>query len=225
MADAYKIEVHKRDAMGSHDVKNLRKEGKIPGVYYSTDSKSSIPFYILGTDLTLAIRSGAHLYQVSVGGKLRNVIFKEVQYHPVTDNILHIDIYGVSLKDKIDIKVPLHLVGDAKGVTTDGGHLTQSLNDIDIKCLPTEIPEFIEVDVTEIGINESLYVKDVVAPENVEITATEDLVVASITLGITEDDLVTETAEDDEFTFEDTDGEPSKDEDTDSESESSSEEG
>ena len=225
MADAYKIEVHKRDAMGSRDVKNLRKEGKIPGVYYSTDSKSSIPFYILDTDLTLAFRSGAHLYQVSVGGKLRNVIFKEVQYHPVTDDILHIDIYGVSLKEKIDIKVPLRLIGDAKGVTTDGGHLTQSLNDIDIKCLPTEIPEFIEVDVAEIGINESLYVKDVVAPENVEITATEDLVVASITLGITEDDLITETAEDDEFTFEDTDGEPSQDEDTDSESESSSEEG
>jgi len=225
MADAYKIEVHKRDEMGSRNVKGLRKEGKIPGVFYSSDSKSSIPFYMLDSDLILAFRSGAHLYQVSVGGKLRNVIFKEVQYHPVTDDIIHIDIYGVSLKEKIDIKVPLHLIGEPKGVAVDGGHLTQSLNDIDIKCLPTEIPEFIEVDVTEIGINESLYVKDVVAPENVEITASEDLVVTSITLGITEEDLVTETAEDDEFTFEDTDGEPSQDEDADSESESSSEEG
>ncbi len=224
MADAFKIEVHKRDEMGSRDVKGLRKEGKIPGVYYSADSKNSIPFYIIDSDLTQAFRSGAHLYQVSVGGKLRNVIFKEVQYHPVTDDILHIDIYGVSLKEKIDIKVPVHLIGDAKGVSIDGGHLTQSLNDIDIKCLPTEIPEFLEADVTELGINETMYVKDLTAPENVEITASEDLVVASITHGITEDDLVTETAEDDDFTFEDTEGEaPASDES--SGDESGSEEG
>jgi large subunit ribosomal protein L25 len=94
MADAYKIEVHKREEMGSRNVKGLRKEGKIPGVYYSSDSKNSIPFYMLDSDLILAFRSGAHLYQVSVGGKPRNVIFKEVQYHPVTDDIVHIDIYG-----------------------------------------------------------------------------------------------------------------------------------
>ena len=207
MADAFKIEVHKRDEMGSRDVKGLRKEGKIPGVYYSADSKNSIPFYIIDSDLTQAFRSGAHLYQVSVGGKSRNVIIKEVQYHPVTDKIIHLDIYGVSLKDKIDIKVPLHLVGDAKGVSMDGGHLTQSLNDIDIKCLPTEIPEFLEADVTELGINETMYVKDLTAPENIEITAPEDLVVASVTHGITEEDLVSETPEDEDFTFEDTDGE------------------
>ena len=205
MADAYKIEVHKRDEMGSRYVKSLRKEGKIPGVYYSSDSKKSIPFYMVDSDLISAFKSGAHLYQVSIGGKLRNVIFKEVQYHPVTDDIIHIDIYGVSLKAKIDIKVPLHLIGEAKGVAIDDGHLTQSLNDIDIKCLPTEIPEYIEIDVSEIGLNESLYVKDVTPPENVEITTSEDLVVASITHGISEEDLVTETADEDEFLFEESD--------------------
>ena len=205
MADAYKIEVHKREEIGSRDVRSLRKEGKIPGVYYSSDSKKSTPFYMVDSDLISAFKSGAHLYRVSVGGKLRNVIFKEVQYHPVTDDIIHIDIYGVSLKAKIDIKVPLHLIGEAKGVEIDGGHLTQSLNDIDINCLPTEIPEYIEIDVSEIGLNESLYVKDVTAPENVEITTSEDLVVASITHGISDEDLVTETADEDEFLFEESD--------------------
>ena len=206
MADAYKIEVHKRDEMGSRDVRSLRKEGKIPGVYYSSDSKKSIPFYMVDSDLISAFKSGAHLYQVSVGDKIRNVIFKEVQYHPVTDDVIHIDIYGVSLKIKIDIKVPLHLIGEAKGVAIDDGHLTQSLNDIDIKCLPGEIPEFIEIDVSEISLNESLYVRDIIAPENVEITTTEDLVVASITHGISEEDLVTETDDDEEeFLFEESD--------------------
>ena len=134
---------------------------------------------------------------------MRNVIFKEVQYHPVTDDILHIDLYGVSLKEKIDIKVHLHIIGIAKGVSVDGGHLTQSLNDIDIKCLPTKIPEFIEVDVEEIGINESLYVKDITPPEDVEITSSEDLVVVSITHGISDSDLETEVVDEEEFTFDD----------------------
>jgi len=219
MADAYKIVVHKRDEMGSRDVKNLRKEGKIPGVYYSSDSKSSIPFYMIDADLTGAFKSGAHLYQVSVGGKMRNVIFKEIQYHPVTDDILHVDIYGVSLKEKIDIKVPVHLIGEAKGVSIDGGHLTQSLNDIEIKCLPTKIPEFIEVDVSEIGISESLYVRDITPPEDVELTTQEDIVIVSITHGISDSDLETEVIEDEEFTFDDTDDEKSDDEESSSDKE------
>ena len=209
MADAYKIEVHKRDEMRSRDVRNLRKEGKIPGVYYSSDSKSSIPFYMIDSDLLSAFKSGARLYQVSVGGKLRNVIFKEVQYHPVTDAIIHIDLYGVSLKKNIDIKVPLHLIGTAIGVSVDGGHLTQSLNDLDINCLPTNIPEFIEVDVSEICINESLFVKDITAPKEVEITTSADLVIASITHGISDSDLETEVVDDEEFTFDDSDDEES----------------
>ena len=76
MADAYKIKVHKREQMGSLNVKNLRKEGKIPGIYYSSDSKESIPFYVVDLDLISAFKSGSRLYQVSVGGKSQNVIFK-----------------------------------------------------------------------------------------------------------------------------------------------------
>ena len=222
MADAYKIIVHKREQTGSKFVKNLRKEGKIPGIFYSTDSKSSIPFYMVDSDLKNAFKSGAHLYQVSVGGKMRNVIFKEVQYHPVTDDIIHVDIYGVSLKSKIDIKVPLRLEGEAKGVTVEGGHLTQSLNDIDIRCLPTEIPEFIKIDVSEIELNQSLYVRDIIALENVEIITSKDLVVASITHGISDEDLVTETEEEEEFLF-DEESDESKEDSEDTE-ESSSEE-
>ena len=202
MADAYKIDVNKREWLGKRDVKLNRKDGKIPGVYYSADSKDSIPLFIEETEFTQVLKSGAHLYQIKVGSKLRNVIFKEVQYHPVTDEILHVDLFGVSLKDKIDIKVPLHLTGSAMGVTEDGGHLTQSMMDIEIRCLPTEIPDFIELDVSELRLNESVYVSSISAPENVEITSLEELVVASISHGISEEDLVTEVEDDDEFTFE-----------------------
>ena len=114
MAKEYKLEVEKRESTRKSDLKQYRKEGKIPGVYYSTDSKKSTPFYIIYTDLISAFKSGSHLYEVNVGGKTRNVIFKEVQYHPVTDEILHIDLYGVKMDEKITVKVSINLTGDAE---------------------------------------------------------------------------------------------------------------
>ena len=105
MADAYKIEVHKREEMGSRNVRNLRKEGKIPGVYYSYDS-SNLLFQISESEIRNAINSKANIFSVNVGGKDQNVIFKSVQYHPVTDNIIHIDLYGVDMTKIIAIKIP-----------------------------------------------------------------------------------------------------------------------
>jgi len=203
MADAHKIDINKRNWTSKREVKNNRKNGKIPGIYYSSDSKESIPLFIEESEFAEVLKSGAHLYQVKVGSKLRNVIFKEVQYHPVTDQVLHIDLYGVSLTEKIAFKVPLRLIGNAIGVSEDGGHLTQSMMEIEIRCLPTEIPEFIELDVAELHLNESLYVSNITSPENVEITSSESLVVVSISHGISDDDLITDTPEEDGFEFED----------------------
>ena len=93
MATEYKLEVQKRDDFGKKSSKNLRKNGIIPGIYYSSDSKKSISFSIDKTELRDASKSGARLYSVNVGGKARTVLFKNVQYHPVTDEILHIDLY------------------------------------------------------------------------------------------------------------------------------------
>ena len=218
MSNSFKLDVYKRDEFGSHGVKNLRKEGKVPGIYYSSDNDNNSPFYILDSDLSKAFKSGAHLYQISVGKKLKNVIFKEIQYHPVTDKIIHIDLYGVSLKDKIEIKVPLVLTGSAKGVSVDGGILTQSLNDLDIKCLPTEIPEKVEVDISDLGINESFYVKNIPVQENIEIIVSLDQVVASVTPSISDKDLVSEKLDDGEYTFdEDQNNEASKKENNSSE--------
>lgn len=227
MADAYKIEINKRNWLGKRDVKLNRREGKIPGVFYSADSKESIPLFIDETEFIQVLKSKSHLYQIKVGSKLRNVIFKEVQYHPVTDEVLHIDLYGVSLTDKIDLKVPLHLMGEPIGVSEEGGHLTQSMMDVEIRCLPTEIPDFIEMDVSELNLNESVYVSSIPVPENVEITSSEELVVASISHGISEEDLVTEVAEEDEFTFEEgEEGEEGKDgEESDGEKTSAEEKG
>ena len=74
MSNSFKLDVYKRDELGSHGVKNLRREGKVPGIYYSSDDDNNSPFYILDSDLTKAFKSGAHLYQISVGKNLKKVI-------------------------------------------------------------------------------------------------------------------------------------------------------
>ncbi len=203
MATEYKLEVNRREDFGKKANKLLRREGNIPGVYYSADSKSSTHFYINAKELTAASKSGAHLYKVSVGGKLRTVLFKDVQYHPVTDEVLHLDLYGVKMDEKVQIKVPLVLNGEPIGVTEEGGNLTHPLVELDIVCLPTEIPDNIEIDVSELHLGESMHAGAINLPENVELAISEDVVVASVTHAMREEDLISTVPEEEEdITFE-----------------------
>jgi large subunit ribosomal protein L25 len=211
MSTSFKLTVGKREIFGKQDIKRMRKEDKIPGVYYSHDSKESIPFFITTQDLHEAFKSGSMIYQVSVGGKLRNVLLKEIQYHPVSDKILHIDLFGVKMDEMIDIKVPLHLVGECIGEKTDGGNLSQALMELDIKCMANAIPSVIEVDVTELKMNESIHAGVVQLPEGVELGIGEDVVIASVGHGISDKDLETATEEDEDLSFEDTEGTDSED--------------
>ena len=203
MATEYKLEIHHREDFGKKANKVLRKGGNIPGVFYSADSKSSAHFYIDEKELIAAAKSGAHLYKVSVGEKLRTVLFKDVQYHPVTDEVLHLDLYGVKMDEKVQIKVPLQLTGEPIGVTEEGGNLTQPLIELDIICLPTAIPDNIEIDVSEMHLGESMHVGDINLPENVDLAISEDVVVASVTHAMREEDLISTVPEEEEdITFE-----------------------
>ena len=201
MATEYKLEVQKRDEYGKKASKNLRRNGVIPGIYYSSDSKESISFSIDKTKLKNASKSGARLYSVNVGGKARTVLFKNVQYHPVTDEILHIDLYGVKMDEKIQIKVPLELLGEPIGVTQDGGNLMQSVLDIDIVCLPTEIPDKIELNIEHLNIGESIHAGAVELPENIGLGMAEETVVAAVNYEMKEEELETVVSEDDDITF------------------------
>ena len=96
MSKEFNLVVDKRELVSKGERKRILKEGKkIPGVYYSHDSKESIPFYIEKSELVKAQRAESQIFDITVGGKKRNVLFKSVQYHPVTDQILHVDLYGI----------------------------------------------------------------------------------------------------------------------------------
>ena len=195
----FKLEVTKRDGSGKKSSKQVRREGGIPGVYYSHDSKESVSFSIDEKELFEAQKSGANIFNISVGAKKRNVIFKSVQYHPVTDDVLHIDLYGVKMDEKITVKVSIHLTGDALGVKEEGGVLNSPTSEIEVACLPMDIPNAIEVDVTKLSIGDSMQVVDIKLDDQLTLMSSPDAVVASVTHAMREEEPVVEEEGEDLF--------------------------
>ena len=119
------------------------------------------------------------IFEINVDKKDQFVLVKEIQYHPVTDEIIHIDFQKVKEDEKISLEVAVRSAGEAQGVKL-GGILVQMLNNVTIKCKPTEIPEFVEIDVTDMEVNTNLFVKDISLPQDVEMITADDIAVVSI---------------------------------------------
>ena len=137
------------------------------------------------------------IFEVNVEDKNQFVLVKEIQYHPVTDEIMHIDFQKVKEDEKISLEVAIRSVGDSQGVKL-GGLLVQMLNSVTIKCRPAEIPEFLEIDVTEMEMNTNLFVRDITLPEDVEMITAEDIAVVSVQEPKEEKEEVVEATEGDE---------------------------
>jgi len=188
MADEFKLDIFKRDNLSKSSLKQLRRDGNIPGIFYSYNSKESIPFYMGNKTLNEAKKSGARIFNIAVGSKKQTVIFKSVQYHPVTDEILHVDLYGVNMDKAVAIQVQLILEGNAKGVASEGGVLVQSLNEIEIECLPSDIPENLSVDISNLGLGDSFKVSDLQLDEKFVIKSDTEQVIASVTQAMKEEE-------------------------------------
>ncbi len=200
MAEEFKIEVHKRELSNKKsDLKSLRKDEKIPGVFYSFDSKKSVPLYIEKNSFRDAGKSGAKIFNISVGKDKKNVIFKSIQYHPVTDEVLHIDLYGVDMNRAVSVKVAILLIGNASGVLEEGGVLVQSLNELEVDCLPSDIPDSIEVDISDLKLGDALKVGDIKISEKLDLKTAEEQTIASVTHAMKEEELTPVTEEDEEF--------------------------
>ena len=167
MTSDYILDTIERDRFGSSNVKKLRRQGMVPANFYFHGS-GSLNLAIDRKTLQLALQSGQHIFVINVGKKKQHVQIKELQYHPVTDDIMHVDLMGFKMTEKISITVPLVIVGEAPGVKL-GGILTQNLNLLDIYCLPADIPENIEVDISTLDVGQHISVSDLVVAENIEI--------------------------------------------------------
>jgi len=141
----------------------LRYRGQLPGVVYGEDAASvacSVDYRAL-SDLLKAHGRNA-IISLSAGDGSQSTIIKDIQYHPVRGEILHVDFHRIDLTRKIVVDVPVHATGSAVGVRIGEGILEQMLHEIEVECLPTDIPDHIAVDVSALEIGDSLHVSDIV---------------------------------------------------------------
>jgi len=176
----YKLDIKDRKANRSKGAKAIRREGLVPGVlYYSGEENVNIS--IEKSILFHAMHSGQRIFEIEQEGENQYTMIKQLQYHPVTDEIIHVDLMRVRRSEKINISVPLVLVGDAIGVK-EGGVLSQSLTQIEISCYPTDVPEQIELNIEKLELNAALSVADIeIDIEEVEVSTDSSLNIVSIT--------------------------------------------
>ncbi len=180
--ERYKISVQLREDTGKGVARRLRREGYIPGVIYgkTRDSQSLI---VNPVDVVDKINKNA-IIDLQIEGNDENeetVMIKDYQRDVIKEKIIHVDFQQISMDEKIGVTVSVNLVGDSIGVK-DGGVLQQLMRGIDIEALPIEIPDAINVDISELDVGDSLQVGDLDIPENVDIVSSlEDVVVTIVT--------------------------------------------
>lgn len=177
------LKAEPRKAAGSRAAARLRRAGKLPAVIYG-HKQDPEPVTLDYHDVNLQIRQGAHLISLDMGGKSQPCLFKDAQYDHLGAIIMHIDLARVDLNERVKVHVPIEFRGTPKGVA-DGGVLRQEMGELEVECLVTSIPEHIRVNVTQLGMDEVLYVKDIQFgpgitpisdPESVVATVREPLV-------------------------------------------------
>lgn len=183
MAENITVKVEKREERGTNNARRLRREGKIPAnVYGGGEETVAITAELKDLAAILRTDTGANtLFTLDIDGIGESrVIFQERHIDPVTGRLLHADLRRLAKGEKIELTVPVNLVGEAKGTREEGGVLDQQMREITVKCTPSNIPESIEVNVEELGINESITVADIEIGDEVEILDAPESVVASV---------------------------------------------
>lgn len=182
-----KVEAKKRSGTGKKVAKDLRKGKEIPAVVYGA-GEESCPVSVSEEALFKALHTSAgenviiNLQVSDADNKNKNktVIVKEIQYHPVNGNVLHVDFNIISLTETIQVSVPIETKGEASGVKREGGILQHLLWELEIECLPTKIPEKIEVNVEKLEVGNVLHVQDIIIPEGIKVLNDPQAIVVSV---------------------------------------------
>jgi large subunit ribosomal protein L25 len=162
MSKQVTLSVEKRDGRGKGPARRMRMAGRIPGNIYGHGAEPvAVDADAQEFDaLTARISVENTLVDLVVcGDKPRPVLIREIQRHPVRKQVLHVDFFAIKAGEKVKVSVPLHLTGTASGVRNAGGMLQQNLHELEIECLPSEIPEAFQIDVSDLEIGDSIHVE------------------------------------------------------------------
>jgi large subunit ribosomal protein L25 len=186
MKTSFELVAEFRETQGKGASRRLRHEGKVPAILYGGHSEARK--LTLSHQKLLIMLDNERFYStilsLKVGDQTQNAILKDVQRHPYKNAIVHIDFQRVEDNQLIRMKVPLHFTGAAvsPGVKTQGGIVSHMRNEVEVSCLPKDLPEFLEVDMSGLSLNESIHLSQLTLPAGVELTALakEDAAVVAI---------------------------------------------
>ncbi len=202
MSNSHTIIAEMRDVQGTGASRRLRHAGQVPAILYGAGKDTAM--------LSLSHNSLYHnledesfhssILTVEIDGKKEKAILRDVQMHAFKQLIMHIDLQRISAKDKIHMNVPLHFTGgeEAPGVKVESGIVSHLITELDIVCLPADLPEFISIDISALNLGDSIHLSEITLPDGVESTTLshggDDLAVVTVVAvrGATEDE---ETAE------------------------------
>lgn len=178
-----KLQAALRQDGGKGVARKLRSVGRVPGVLYGHGESPralSVNAHELGL-LIHAVNVENTIVTLDIDGEgSQDVLLREVQMHPYKPEPLHVDFFHVNARETLHVKVPVRLQGTPVGVHTDGGVLDQVLYELEVECLPGNIPDAVEIDVANLGLGESVRVNDVPAREGVKFLQDGDLPIASV---------------------------------------------
>jgi large subunit ribosomal protein L25 len=176
------LKVAVRERTGKGEGRRLRREGMIPGILYGAGHKT-VPVAVNTKELNDALSKAGSinaLFDLNIGGKETvSVMVKDYQAHVLSREFLHVDFLKIDVTKKIHVDVPIHLVGKAPGVK-EGGILEHITRKLEVICLPTSIPEFLEVDVSNLQIGDNLHTHDIKLPAGVEWASSADQTIAAV---------------------------------------------
>lgn len=176
MPQPIKLNASPRTELGTGASRRLRRQGEnLPGIIYGGDGAPQ-PVTLSANELTKAMQQEAFLSQivnVRVDGTEQQALVRDLQLHPVNERVLHVDFLRVDADRPIQTNVPLHFVNESKcvGVRTGGGSIAHNLVDVEVSCLPKDLPEFIEVDLAALEVGQALHLSDLSVPEGVTLVA------------------------------------------------------
>jgi len=169
----FELVAEKREDVGKGASRRLRHADKIPGIVYGADKEPTM----LTLDHNVVMHSleneafYSSILTLNIGKDSEKVVLKDLQRHPYKNRLMHIDLLRINENEALTMRVPLHFINEekAKGVKEGGGVISHTLTEVDVVCLPKDLPEYIEVDMLEVTLDQTVHVSDLVLPEGVQL--------------------------------------------------------
>lgn len=191
------IKGEKREVFGKNASRRIRREGKVPAILYGPNT-TNVPLILKKKDVFTVLKSEAGentIFIVSYDSEKRDAMIKDLQKDPMSDEVLHLDLIEIAMDKVIRVAVPLDLVGEPIGVKSEGGFVDFITRELEIECLPKDIPEQIVIEISKLHLHQSIKVEEVIPPEGTKVTSDSHAIIVLIQAPVKEEFEVVEEEE------------------------------